>query len=674
VLRALALFHVVASNVFHYTWLPLVFPSASILFAIAGSLVADSLDRSPLNPWRVLWRRLNRLLPPLWLLGAVAVPLMLLRHWTVDTDLGNGSALDWKSMLFWLIPLSDPPGSAWGTIWTASLWYIAVYLWFLLLSPAAVWLFRRWPRRTLAAPLLGALAATFGIWGFDGRTGDILLRLAMFGCCWLLGFAHHDGAIHKLPAHKVALVAAAFLAVALGDASTHDSPWTDLGLLDDPVWQSFWGTGMVLLMLRCQPRLLWLARCAWLDKVVFVVNVRAMTIYLWNNPAIFVALVVTGTDPADLAGDYGGVLVSIQRLVLSCSFIFAAILLFGWVEDVAARRTLLINPWPCPRSATLLAPIGRRLASRTAAAAVATVTVLALTAPMISLRSGVSTPTGSEHAVAAEASQRGRASTVGLPDRVVAGYWQGWGNPPLQLADVPRQYNLIMAGFAVGDASGEARFSQSVQSPESFAADVRALNEEGRRVVLAVGGWDDGGLKIVDDRQEKIFLDSVMRIIDTYHFQGIDWDLEHGIDPARIAHVTHTLKAHYGSRFLVTMAPVLGGIREKQQLELAIRIKTVLNMANPQFYDGGRTSASWIVNHALAWAKVVGNDKAGMGFMTVPTQTDTGQQTPAAVCAIWNAVIRRAPTARGVMTWSINLDSTADYEFARTCAATVLGS
>ncbi|MEP6464509.1 MAG: glycosyl hydrolase family 18 protein [Frankiaceae bacterium] len=258
-----------------------------------------------------------------------------------------------------------------------------------------------------------------------------------------------------------------------------------------------------------------------------------------------------------------------------------------------------------------------------------------------------------------------------LPRRVVAGYWQGWGDPALRLNRVPRAYNVIMAAFAVGDGSGRVRFSQSVQTPASFTADVDALNRAGRRVLLSVGGWDDGGLQITNDAQKAAFLRSVTRIIDTYHFQGIDWDLEHGIDPAQVADATFTLKAKYGPRFLITMAPGLDSRLEREQLDLAARIKDVLDIANIQFYNQAELTPQFVVSRTLAWGNVLGPDQVGMGFMTVRTPTDTGIQTPDGVCAMWRNLVRQAPTARGVMTWSINLDSTSGYQFARTCAPAV---
>jgi len=61
-----------------------------------------------------------------------------------------------------------------------------------------------------------------------------------------------------------------------------------------------------------------------------------------------------------------------------------------------------------------------------------------------------------------------------------------------------------------------------------------------------------------------------------------------------------------------------------------------------------------------------------MGFMTVDTPTDTGEQTPAQVCQIWRQLTALAPNARGVSTWSINLDKSSGFDFARDCAPLVV--
>jgi chitinase len=242
------------------------------------------------------------------------------------------------------------------------------------------------------------------------------------------------------------------------------------------------------------------------------------------------------------------------------------------------------------------------------------------------------------------------------------------------MRDVPKEYNVIMAAFAVGDRSGAVRFTQNVQSQPSLIADVKSLHAAGRRVVLSVGGWSDGGLQIRTESQLKTFVSTVTPIIDRYKFSGVDWDLEHGISPATVAEATARLKKRYGPKFTVTMAPMLGGPYEREQLDLAQRLRGSLDMANPQYYNGGRSESQWIVNHSLQWARVVGQGNVGMGFLTEKIPGETGQQSPAAVCRVWQDLLRRAPTARGVMVWSINLDKKASYPFARTCARSVLAS
>jgi chitinase len=120
------------------------------------------------------------------------------------------------------------------------------------------------------------------------------------------------------------------------------------------------------------------------------------------------------------------------------------------------------------------------------------------------------------------------------------------------------------------------------------------------------------------------------------------------------------------------MASVLDPPKEMEQLELAARIGDVVDLGSPQFYNYGTVDPNWIVDRTLAWGRVVGQDKVAMGFMTVDTPTDTGEQSPTMVCQIWRQLMSRDPNARGVSTWSINLDKSSGYDFARKCAPSVV--
>src|SRR3954454_16601598 len=195
VLRALALVRVMTYHALGWAWLPLLFPSMGIMFALAGGLVAVSLDRA--SSARVFWRkRIRRLLPPFWLFGAVALAGMWALGWSVTEE--AGLAFTWGAAWAWVLARAPPPFSAEGVDWVTPLWYIRTYLWFLLLSPALLWLFRRWPRVVLAAAPAVLAALELGLVPVSTATGDTLQHLGIFGTCWLLGFAHHDGAIGRL--------------------------------------------------------------------------------------------------------------------------------------------------------------------------------------------------------------------------------------------------------------------------------------------------------------------------------------------------------------------------------------------------------------------------------------------------------------------------------------------
>ncbi|EHK89435.1 glycosyl transferase, partial [Saccharomonospora azurea SZMC 14600] len=79
------------------------------------------------------------------------------------------------------------------------LWYIRAYLWFVLLTPLMLRLFRRRPLLTILAPL--TLVAADALIGSPlsgmGDVGQGVLDFCTFGACWVLGFAHRDGMLAR---------------------------------------------------------------------------------------------------------------------------------------------------------------------------------------------------------------------------------------------------------------------------------------------------------------------------------------------------------------------------------------------------------------------------------------------------------------------------------------------
>ncbi|MDT7578484.1 MAG: peptidoglycan-N-acetylglucosamine deacetylase [Pseudonocardiales bacterium] len=347
-LRAAALIRVIIYHATTASWLSLVFPSMGVMFALGGSLMVASLRHTPAID--VIGHRLRRLLPPLWLMGAVLVPLMLWQGWANDT---GDTALSWPDLVFWVFPVLDPPGSAAAIDATVVLWYIRAYMWFVLLTPLMLAAYRRWPVRAMLAPLVVVVVDQVLGWGLESADnfGPVLIDFCTFATCWMLGFAHREGKLRAIkPIVLVALTAAAF-AVGGGWTYLHPSPDTGYDLGEIPLGQALISAGAVLILLRFNPTLGWFDRIPGLSRLLAVINARAITIYLTHNIAITVA------DPIDTAirvNSTSGYVGTVAALVV------LAVLAFGWVEDVAARRPVRLIPGGKRAPATVASPVERR--------------------------------------------------------------------------------------------------------------------------------------------------------------------------------------------------------------------------------------------------------------------------------------------------------------------------
>lgn len=308
-LRGIALVRVVAYHALGLWWLHVAFPAIGVMFALGGSLMASSVDRRGVV--RVVGSRMRRLLPPLWAYAVVAIAVgwEALGHWT--------------HVLYWLLPLRDPYDAPVGYGFVDTLWYVRAYLWFVLLSPLMLYAFRKAPAIVLPLPmvLIPAVALAGGNIAEHGMVSDLLV----YGTCWMLGFAEHDGLLAEV---RLRWTAAFGIAVAgLGLALILMSPIT-VPTEASTVGYAIWSAAVVVVLLRWRPRF---RMPPALVSVLDVINARAVTIYIWHDAAIVVALGL-------------GVWLRLPAVFLLTA---VAAVAFGWIEDLAAGR----RPALIPRSA-----------------------------------------------------------------------------------------------------------------------------------------------------------------------------------------------------------------------------------------------------------------------------------------------------------------------------------
>lgn len=354
-LRAVALVRVVFFHLFGWAWLTILFPSMGVMFALAGSLMARSLARPAGS---VIRGRLRRLLPPMWAFSLVVVPVMFALSWKPVREEGIWWFIKIGSYLF---PLGSPPypeesGStggwlelSWADQAAGPLWYIRAYLWFVLASPLLLKAFRRLPWVTLLAPVALTAVIGTGLVTVPGTFGEGLVDFAVFGSCWILGFAHNDGLLKEIPRYLAVSSAAIVMGFGLWWASGHltEEGWN----LDEiPLAQATWSLGFCAILLVYAPSWQKLpGRLAGWDSLVTLANNRAVTIYLWHNLLLMAAAhLVDELWSVPWFGDTFGTYIeqSYEVLVLIAIWplIGLAILAFGWVEDVAAKRRPRL--WP----------------------------------------------------------------------------------------------------------------------------------------------------------------------------------------------------------------------------------------------------------------------------------------------------------------------------------------
>jgi chitinase len=182
-------------------------------------------------------------------------------------------------------------------------------------------------------------------------------------------------------------------------------------------------------------------------------------------------------------------------------------------------------------------------------------------------------------------------------------------------------------------------------------------------------------------------------IIKQYGFDGVDIDLENGVNPAYMASALQQLEGDVGSGLIITLAPQTVDTQSagNDYFQLALDIKSILTMINTQYYNSGSMNgcdgnvyAEGTENFmtALACTELQGGlpaSQVGLGLPASSSAAGSGYVSPSVVNGALDCLAARAncgsfvpaaayPGIRGVMTWSINWDASNGYNFANTVA------
>lgn len=268
------------------------------------------------------------------------------------------------------------------------------------------------------------------------------------------------------------------------------------------------------------------------------------------------------------------------------------------------------------------------------------------------------------------------------------------------------QYDIIAVAFVESTGvPGEVRFGVDAglsgalggYNNDQFKADIQTLHSRGKKVIVSVGG-ELGWVSVGDSSSADNFARSIKSIIDEFGFDGVDIDLENGVNPQYMGQALRTLSQQVPN-LIITMAPQTIDMQSTAMayFQLALNIKDILTTVHTQFYNSGSmlgcdqsqayTQGTVDFITALACIQLESElrpDQIAVGLPAGPGAAGGGVVAPSVVTNALDCLARGSncggfkppktyPDIRGAMTWSINWDVTNGNSFASTVGPAVHG-
>ncbi|OEV04828.1 chitinase [Streptomyces oceani] len=327
---------------------------------------------------------------------------------------------------------------------------------------------------------------------------------------------------------------------------------------------------------------------------------------------------------------------------------------------------------------------------------------LAATAALVAVSLGSAQAAGPADArPAAEAqtsaqSQQAAGSKAAVPAHAVTGYVQNFDNgaPTQRVSEVPDAYDIIAVAFADSTNNpGEITFNLDpalASSTDQLKSDIAAKQAEGKSVIISVGG-EKGNVTINDDASAARFAESAHALMQEYGFDGVDIDLEHGINAQYMTKALQQLSDLAGPDMVLTMAPQTLDMQstDTEYFKTALNVKDILTVVNMQYYNSGSmlgcdgkvySQGSVDFLTALACIQLRGGldaSQVGLGTPASPSAAGSGYVDPAIVNDALDCLTKGQncgqfkpdktyPKLRGAMTWSTNWDKGAGNGWSNT--------
>ncbi|MET7701857.1 glycoside hydrolase family 18 protein [Streptomyces sp. NPDC005485] len=278
-----------------------------------------------------------------------------------------------------------------------------------------------------------------------------------------------------------------------------------------------------------------------------------------------------------------------------------------------------------------------------------------------------------------------------VPAHAVTGYWQNFNNGATvqKISNVQSQYDIIAVAFA--DATGTpGAVTFNLDSAglggytvDQFKADIKAKQAAGKKVIISIGG-QNGTISVSDSTSATNFANSVYSLMQTYGFDGVDIDLENGLNATYMSQALRSLSSKAGSSLVITMAPQTIDMQSTSNayFQTALNIKDILTVVNMQYYNSGSmlgcdgkvySQGSVDFLTALACIQLEGGlspAQVGLGLPASTSGAGSGYVSPTVVNNALDCLAKGTscgsfkpsktyPALRGAMTWSTNWDASA---------------